>query len=90
MTDEYDLEIPLSWDLRYNPGSVSLSKGEVETKSHEVRQQIRFSVNYPNGKDRDLYSAKLVKKKDGIIFTEPITVRHWRDPKRNGPKSELL
>jgi hypothetical protein len=27
MGDEYDLEIPLSWDARYNPGSVSVSKG---------------------------------------------------------------
>jgi hypothetical protein len=77
MTDAYDLEIPLRWDAR----SVSLSKGKAETKSHEVRQQIRFSVNYPNGKGRDLYSAKLMKKKDGIIFSEPITVRHCRDPK---------
>jgi hypothetical protein len=38
-------------------------------------------VNYPNGEDRELYSAKLAKKKNGIIYTEPITVRHWRDPK---------
>jgi hypothetical protein len=81
MTDKYDLEIPLSWDACYNPGSVSLLKGEAETKSHKVQQQIRFSVNYPNGKDRDLYSKKLVKKKDGIIFSEPITARHLRDPR---------
>ncbi len=53
---------------------------ENEEKEDEVQQQIRFSVNYPNRKDKDLYSAKLVKKKTGIIFSEPITVRHWRDP----------
>jgi hypothetical protein len=78
--EEYDMEIPLSWDSRFNPGPVSLWKGETETKHHEVRQQIRFSVCVPNGKDAELYSVKLAKKKDGIIYSEPIIVRHYRDP----------
>jgi hypothetical protein len=69
---------------------VSLSKGEAETKSHEAQQQICFSVNYPNGKDRDLYSAKRSKKKAGIIFLEPITVGVISYSFRNGPTSQLL
>ena len=49
--DEYDMVIPLSWDPRYNVGSVQLSKGATETQNHEVRNQIRFSIQFSNAKD---------------------------------------
>ena len=76
---DYDMEIPLSWDPRYNVGSIQLYQGDTVTKTHEVRKQIRFCIQIPNARDQDLYSARLSEHRDGIILTEPIVPRHLRD-----------
>lgn len=78
-TDEYDIEVLLSWDPRYNIGAVQLYQGETVTPKSEVRKQVRFCIQFPNAKDKDLYSARLSARRDGIIMQEPIMPRHVRD-----------
>lgn len=78
-TDEYDIEVLLSWDPCYNIGAVQLYQGETVTPKSEVRKQVRFCIQFPNAKDKDLYSARLSARRDGIILQEPIMPRHVRD-----------
>jgi hypothetical protein len=78
--DDYDIEIPLSWNPRHNIGAIQFYQGETEVqKNHEIKKQIRFSIQIPNAKDYDLYSARLSRNRDGIILTEPVLARHLRD-----------
>lgn len=79
LQDDHDIEIPLSWDPRYNVGSIQLFQGDTVTRHHEVRKQIRFCIQIANAKDQDLYSARLSQNRDGIVMTEPIVPRHLRD-----------
>lgn len=87
--DAFDLAIPLSFDPCYNVRDISFDCGDTETKTHEIRTQMRLRMSAPNALDMELYEARLAKDGSGILVEEPLLPSHHRDPKRIGLYSKV-